>query len=232
MLLLYSVYPLHDASDRWFFCILNEQICVQTHPFCQLKAVKDSREVTAAFIQSTLWKGLCPAALAEPPRWGPWGRAWFHTAALWDFCSAPARPEPCFDCGLQASVLFKTLVLGNKLFCLSATTTLCGRGAPVPQPGVQRGATFQEVLQGIKDADAKSTFLLRDLHAALSSLPSAHAGNLLEEEARPLFVVSVCVCMQDPSLCSHSPGERGHKSGAVTPASPSDSPALHKGTGK
>lgn len=232
MLLLYSVYPLHNASDRWFFGILNEQICVQTHPFCQLKAVKDSCEVTAAFIQSTLWKGLCPAALAEPPRWGPWGRAWFHTAALWDFCSAPAWPGPCFFCGLQASVLFKTLVLGNKLFCLSATTTLCGRGAPLPQPGVQRGATFQEVLQGIKDANAKSTFLLRDLHAALPKLPSPHTGNLLEEEARPLFVVSLCVCMQDPSLCSHSPGERGHKSGAVTPASPSDSPALHKETGK
>lgn len=91
-------------------------------------------------------------------------------------------------------MLLKTLVLGNKLFCLSATTTLCGQGAPLPQPGVQRGATFQEVLQGIKDANAKPTFLLRNLHAALPKLPSAHTGNLLEEEARPLFVVSLCVC--------------------------------------
>lgn len=146
----YIVYPFHDESDWWDFLFIISKYLFKFfwppvssfyqnfHPFCRFKTMEDSSGVAAAFIHSTFVISSVPCSTCRTSTVGTTRQSLApHHSSFVRFLWCTSKARTCFDRGLQASVLFKRLVLCKKLFCLSANTTRCRGGRPVPQPGVQ-----------------------------------------------------------------------------------------------
>lgn len=140
MLLLYSVYPVHDASDWWglvflmrtclskFFWPPVSSFYQNFHPFCQFKAMEDSSGVAAAFIHSTFVISPVPCSTCRTSTVG----------TMRQLCEISAEHQHSQDhvlpVGCSPLCSSKDLFYG-KLLCLPANTTPCRGGGAVPQPG-------------------------------------------------------------------------------------------------